>query len=84
METPIALVVACLTALPRLAAEESLRALLEVQLGTGRYADASEAKGIVAGWQRTAQPDARRRAVKARPEDLAAMGIGVHLIGTPA
>ena len=75
-EIPMVIVRACGRALPRLHAEESLRAADRLSVGSGR--NRIQSRMAMDEWRRQAYPRTgpRPRAVPATPEQLAMMGIG--------
>lgn len=72
-----ALLEAYMEALPALEAQEDLRAVTAVALGSGRL-EPRTADAALADLRRTAGIR-RPRAKRARPEDLRAMGVGVRV-----
>lgn len=75
---PFALVRACVAMLPRLKAEESMRASQEIAVGTGSL-DRHESRRVTGAWVATATAADTR---KQRPTSaaLAAMGIGFTIV----
>jgi hypothetical protein len=75
---PLALVLAYMHMLPRLHAEDQLAAVRVAQLGGSAQFPIDEVKSQVRTLEDAANPNRpRRRAAKATPEALAAMGIGL-------
>lgn len=72
---PAGLVRACITMLPKLQAEEQLAAISAASIGGGHVKPADSRRAI-RDLERAAN-GGRRRAMKATPEVLAAMGIAV-------
>jgi len=80
---PLALVRAHVEMLPRLQAEESLLTARRVAVGSGSMSS-KDARSTQADWLRTIEPHTARARQKASPADLAAMGIGYHIVPAKA
>jgi hypothetical protein len=83
MDTPLAIVRACLTMLPRLEAEESLLASTRTGVGSGALTS-GDATAITARWLRTSHGGSSRAPVVRRPDPaaLGEIGIGVRIEAT--
>lgn len=76
-DTPIAYLRPACAMMPRLQAEESLRAVSQLAIGTGT-AKKSDAKRTQRRWKRQAQGGRRKARKPASVGEIAAMGIKVH------
>lgn len=76
---PFALVRACVAMLPRLKAEESLRATREIAVGSGSL-ERHDSRRIVDGWVKDANRVPTGPKQRPTPEMLAAMGIGYTVV----
>lgn len=76
---PFALIRACVTMLPRLQAEESIRATQHVAVGTGSL-ERGDSQRITDRWAAAAQPNGRRPPRQTNPATLAAIGIGYTVV----
>jgi uncharacterized protein involved in response to NO len=77
MRTPMGLIRALLAMLPRLQAEDAVHAVTVGALGAGTM-EKYEAQRVMHRLLRAARP--RVTAHKAAPADLAAVGIGYHVV----
>jgi hypothetical protein len=76
---PLGLLRALHDAIPALTAEESLVASERVALGSGSL-DKHDARQLRRAWRETAFGRVRVTPQKAAPADLAALGIGYHVV----
>jgi hypothetical protein len=76
---PLGLLRALHDSIPALTAEESLVASERVALGSGSL-DRHDAKQLRRDWRETAFGRVRVKAQKVAPADLAALGIGYHVV----
>jgi hypothetical protein len=74
-DMPLAVIRAFVAMLPRLEAEEALKTAQRVSVGTGAT---KNGRAVIRGWERAAR-GGRSRAVKPTPDQLADLGIGVHV-----
>lgn len=75
METPAAVLRACYQMIPRLTAEDSLRAYDRIAAGTGHLRP-SDRQTMLRTWKRAATRP--QRAAPVTPEALVGLGIGVR------
>jgi len=79
-ETPIGVVRAHLAMLDRLDSEEALTASAAAMVGRNSLLKRDAVRRIVRDWEKRSRPAHERRARKATPADLAALGIVVQKV----
>jgi len=76
-ETPTCVVEACLAAMPRLEAEESIAQANRIAVGTGKV-DADERRRMTREWARLANGPLFKRGPRPSADELGQMGIEIR------